>query len=148
MKKIFIVLLLFFSSFSLISCRENINKQYFVEGDFVSEYNDATLKVSRITKEEYEKSNGVNVLKDVNNPVKNSYFRVELRIFELSDDVINLTNIKASTVNTRLTYYICDQIFNSFCNIHVRYDESRKDNMPYMIDINNKYYVFDYVSRS
>lgn len=147
MKKILIALLLFFSSFSLISCREKLNLQYFVEGNFISEYNDATLKVSRITKEEYEKSNGVNVLKDVNNPVKNSYFRIELRVFELSDDIINLTNIKASTVNTKLTYYICDKIYNDICLIHVRYDESRKDNMPYMIDINNKYYVFDYVSR-
>ena len=72
----------------LSSCNTNIKKQYFVEGSFLGDLsvdssffskNEATLIVKNITEEEYNSSNYIDVVKDINGG-KTPYFSVQFKI--------------------------------------------------------------------
>ena len=94
MKKIIGTLLLYIILLGSCAGFGNKRNQYFVEGDFIGEEivqdhtfldDRATLSIKNISKEEFDASNGVDVVKDYNGG-QNPYFSICLKVKDEKDE--------------------------------------------------------------
>ena len=95
-------LLLTLIPLALSGCTTNIKQQYFVEGKYLGDFssdsgvvvkNEATLIVKNISEEEYNSSDNIDVVKDINGG-KNPYFSVSFKIYNSLTDEFEAFHLK------------------------------------------------------